>query len=86
MCLIIDADVVHKVYSAPPHEDGAPIIDWIDRGRGLLVFGGEAETRDFKERGRYTLVEGADPGWPGNSDSGQESISQGKATPNVQVD
>ena len=41
MCLIIDANVAHEFYSSPPHEDAAPIIEWIDRGRGLLVFGGK---------------------------------------------
>ena len=43
MCLIIDANVVHKVFSHPT-ADFAPVRDAIAQGRARIVYGGKLTT------------------------------------------
>lgn len=70
MCLIVDADSAHLLFSNPPHADAKPAWDWISHPKrnGHLVFGGEnaneilgieAATRALRElvrAGRATRV------------------------------
>lgn len=39
MCLIVDADRAHVLFSQPDSEDAVPIWDWLRRD-GILVYGG----------------------------------------------
>lgn len=44
MCLIVDANLASAVFASPPGDDFSPILDWLDRGDGCLVFGGRLAT------------------------------------------
>lgn len=46
MCLILDVNVVHKVFPAP-HDDFKPIHKALISGRARLVYGGEL-TREYE--------------------------------------
>jgi len=40
MCLIIDANLAGVVFSSPPSQDFAPVIDWLLKKDGCLILGG----------------------------------------------
>ena len=42
MCAIVDANVAHEVFGSNPSPAGDGFFQWIMRGRGRLVAGGEA--------------------------------------------
>ena len=44
MCIIIDADVAHLL--SPLSDDARQVVDWIERGSGRLVIGGQ-NTREL---------------------------------------
>lgn len=41
MCAIIDANVGHQLFGNKPPEAGAYFLDWLTRGKGRLVVGGD---------------------------------------------
>lgn len=53
MCLIIDVNVAHE-FSRPPSANAIPIINWLDKHDGRMVYGGhlaremESTTADFR--------------------------------------
>lgn len=53
MCIIVDANVAHRIVAAPMHEDARQIVDWIDRGDGRLVIGGKL-TEELSQNGSVT--------------------------------
>lgn len=44
MCIIIDADVTHLL--SPLSNDARPVVEWVERGCGRLVIGGQ-NTREL---------------------------------------
>ncbi len=55
MCAIVDANVVHEVFSSSSCPAGAKFLDWVNRGSGRLVAGGkllqelESGSPDFRD-------------------------------------
>ena len=43
MCAIVDANKAARFFSIPPDTDLLPLWDWIERGRGSLILGGQLE-------------------------------------------
>ena len=44
MCLIVDANLAATVFASPPHPDFEPVLDWLDKQDGRIVFGGRLAT------------------------------------------
>ena len=44
MCLIVDANLASRVFASPSHPDFAPVLDWLDKRDGRIVFGGQLAT------------------------------------------
>lgn len=41
MCIIVDACMAQDVFAAAPSDDGKPIVRWLLKGKGLLIYGGQ---------------------------------------------
>ena len=41
LCIIVDANVGHTMFSRQPTEAGRTVRDWIKKGSGRLIFGGQ---------------------------------------------
>jgi hypothetical protein len=50
VCIIIDANVSHTVFSDQPSVAGLMVREWIANGSGQLVFGGKNAEELFKTR------------------------------------
>jgi hypothetical protein len=58
MCVIVDANMASQVFSRPPTVDGKPVIEWLLKREGLLVFGGKLTSELSRLRDAMrTLVE-----------------------------
>jgi len=56
MCLIVDANLAGRVFGSPPEPDFVPILDWLEKKDGRLVFGGHLGTElDRVDRARRFL-------------------------------
>ena len=40
MCAIVDANVVHEVFSARRTPAGSKFLEWVEKGKGRIVVGG----------------------------------------------
>jgi len=49
MCLIIDTNVLHCVFgrTRDDHKDFQPVLDWIDKGKGKMIYGGTKYKREL---------------------------------------
>jgi hypothetical protein len=58
MPIVIDTNAFHLVFNAEHsrHADFAPIKQWIDRGHGVLLFGGTTFLKELKECPYLRLV------------------------------
>ena len=71
MCIIVDANKLGDFLADPVSEDSRPIHDWLNRGRGSIVYStdgkfaaeiqGRARARsaDYVRAGRATLIPGS---------------------------
>lgn len=56
MCLIVDANLAAQVFGSPPGADFVPILDWLEKKDGCLIFGGHLGTElDRVEKARRFL-------------------------------
>lgn len=55
MCLIVDANLAAVVFTSPPHPDFEPVLDWLEKREGCVVFGGRlaAELERLERPRRY---------------------------------
>ncbi|APC41039.1 type II toxin-antitoxin system VapC family toxin [Clostridium estertheticum] len=55
MCIIIDTNVFASVFncSSAEHEDFKPVLDWITKGSGKAVIGGNTYRTELKKAKRY---------------------------------
>ena len=56
MCIIIDASVAATFFTEPFRGDNKPIADWITRGFGTLIYGGQLRAELFKIGAAKSLV------------------------------
>ena len=68
MCMIVDANRLGRLLADPPDEDVAPVRDWIESGKGRIVYstggqfaqeiGGKARRKfqEYARAGRAKLV------------------------------
>jgi len=56
VCIIIDTNVLHEVFSQPPTADGLPVRAWLEERDGRLVFGGVLARELVKDRGAARFV------------------------------
>ncbi len=54
MCAIIDANVVHQVFSDSPTDAGRQFMEWIDARRSKLVVGGKLTTEIERASERFS--------------------------------
>jgi predicted nucleic acid-binding protein len=49
MCLVIDINVLHCVFGRTHknHKDFKPVLDWIDKGKGKMIYGGTKYKEEF---------------------------------------
>ena len=40
MCLIVDASLAAAVFASPPQPDFVPVLDWVEKRDGCIVYGG----------------------------------------------
>jgi predicted nucleic acid-binding protein len=61
VCLIVDANLASTVFASPPHPDFTPVLDWLDKQDGRIVFGGrlaiELERLEKARRYLRTLLQ-----------------------------
>lgn len=57
MCLIVDANLAAAVFASPPHSDFVPVLDWLEKRDGCVVYGGRlaAELIRIEKARRYLL-------------------------------
>lgn len=55
MCIVVDINTLAPVFSEKchQHEDFRPVKEWIDKGRGFLVFGGTRYKHELSRTYRY---------------------------------
>lgn len=53
MCLIVDANLLSRVFRDPPDDDFKPVIDWLQSEVGMLVYGG---TKNAEELSRVAIA------------------------------
>lgn len=58
MCLIVDANLAPQVFASPPHPDFVPVLDWLGKRDGCVVYGGRlaAELARIERARRYLLT------------------------------
>ena len=56
MCVIVDADVASQVFASPPLEAFRPVADWLLRGKGMLVYGGQNARELSRVQAAATVV------------------------------
>jgi hypothetical protein len=56
VCVIIDANRVSATFGSPPCKDAVPILDWIARGGGKLVYGGGLASEYAKVQSAFHFV------------------------------
>ncbi len=44
MCLLVDANLAAAVFARPPHADFSPVLGWLEKGDGCVVYGGRLAT------------------------------------------
>jgi predicted nucleic acid-binding protein len=82
VCLIVDANLASTVFASPPHPDFAPVLDWLDKQDGRIVFGGRLakELEKLEKARRYlrTLLQ-AGRAWRllGESIDQEEAVVEG---------
>jgi predicted nucleic acid-binding protein len=58
VCLIVDTNLAAVVFAAPPDEDFAPILDWLQKRDGCLVLGGHLSAELLRvEAARRWLIQ-----------------------------
>ena len=59
MCIVIDANTFSKVFNVKDssHSEFEPVLDWIEKGKGKLVFGGSTYINEIGVRQRRILLE-----------------------------
>jgi len=57
MCVIVDANVASQVFASPPVEDFRPVMRWLLKRNGKLVYGGENARELFKVRAAVRAVQ-----------------------------
>ncbi len=64
MCAIVDANVAHEVFGPSPRPAGEKFLDWINKGGGRLVVGGElleeleSGSPDFRDWAAMAVISG----------------------------
>lgn len=55
MCLVVDANCISPMFDAGNvrHDDYRPVLDWVVRGNGKLVFGGKTYKKELKKLSSY---------------------------------
>jgi hypothetical protein len=55
VCLIVDANLASVVFASPPQPDFVPVLDWLMRKDGCVVYGGRlaAELARLQTASRY---------------------------------
>ena len=55
MCLIIDSCCFHCVFdlSSKRHAEFSPVLEWITKGDGKLVYGGQKYKRELRRQPKY---------------------------------
>lgn len=58
MCIIIDKDTFSPVFSkdSEKHYDFKPVLDWVTKGYGKIVYGGETYNNELKQAHKYTKI------------------------------
>jgi hypothetical protein len=58
MCVIVDANLASLTFKSPPDSDCAPIITWLLKKDGLLIYGGQLarELRQVEIARRFLLT------------------------------
>jgi len=59
MCIVIDANTFSKVFNTKDsnHSEFESVLDWIENGKGKLVFGGTTYLNEIGSRQRRILLE-----------------------------
>jgi hypothetical protein len=55
VCLIVDANLASAVFASPPQPDFVPVLDWLEKQDGCVVYGGRlaAELARVEKARRY---------------------------------
>ena len=58
MCIVIDSNALPPVFNekCDNHYDFAPVLAWIIKGKGHLVFGGTRYKKELNRMGRYRKI------------------------------
>ncbi|PKP57831.1 MAG: hypothetical protein CVT88_08350 [Candidatus Altiarchaeales archaeon HGW-Altiarchaeales-1] len=58
MCIIIDANALGLVFNAETneHEKFKPVLDWINNGKGKIVYGGTKYETELIKAGKLKLI------------------------------
>lgn len=58
MCIVVDVNTLPYVFNprSDRHAEFAPISEWINKGDGVLVYGGTTYAKELKKAGRYLRV------------------------------
>jgi hypothetical protein len=58
MCIIIDANCFGRVFdrSNSNHDSFAPVLDWIIKGKGKIVYGGSTYFSELKTAAKYLKI------------------------------
>lgn len=58
MCLIIDTNALHLVFntSSKDHKDFEPILNWVMKGNGSIVYGGTKYFNELTKTGKYLKI------------------------------
>jgi hypothetical protein len=54
MCVIVDTNVMHAFFRQSATNDFTPVYDWVDTGKGRIVYGGSTQEREIA-RIKYAL-------------------------------
>lgn len=58
MCIIIDKNRFGPVFNGetPGHDEFKPILDWITKGNGKIVYGGKTYKKELKQSTKYHKI------------------------------
>lgn len=56
MCIILDADICHLLFTVPISDDFKPVLIWLLKKDGKLVYGGENKRQLIRIRKVSTLI------------------------------